>query len=179
MARSISTLPNIVAPDSDYPDGRLKDKVGSNPGTRVNEAMVGDISQFFSKIMRETGITFNNLPDNEYNENQLFEAMLKIFGGLRRSVVEIGNWNMDADQDKIVSTDVPFAQARSVSFLIIGDNGTYVIEAGGIFLTGTDSSGDLQIQMSRGAGSIYDSTGFDDATINRGYVIIEYAPDTF
>jgi hypothetical protein len=176
MARDITVLPNTDAPDTDYPNGRLKDKVGSNPGTRVNEAMVGDWSQFFAKLMRETGATYNNLPDNEYSGQQLYTALLGVFGGLRRTVVEIGSWDMDADQDKIVSTDVPFAQVRLVSFSIIADNGTLVIDAGGIISSGVDSSGDLQVQMSRGTGTIYDSTGFDDTSINRGYLIIDYAP---
>jgi len=176
MARAITVLPNTVAPDTDYPGGRLKDKVGSNPGTRVNEAMVGDWSQFFDKLMRDTGSTYNNLPDNEYSGLQLYTALLGIFGGLRRTVVEIGSWNMDADQDKIISTDVAFSKVRTISFIIIGDNGSLVIEAGGILSSGTDSSGDLEVQMTRGTGTIYDSAGFDDTSINRGYLIIEYAP---
>jgi hypothetical protein len=138
--------------------------------------MVGDWSQFFAKLMRETGATYNNLPDNEYSGLQLYTALLGVFGGLRRTVVEIGIWDMDADQDKIVSTDVPFAQVRQVSYTIISDTGTIVIDGGGIISTGSDSSGDLQVQMSRGAGTIYDSTAFDDGTINRGYLVIEYAP---
>jgi hypothetical protein len=176
MARKISTLPNTVAPDSDYPDGRFKDKVGSNPGTRVNEAMLGDISQFFSKIMRESGTAYNDLPDNEYNENQFYEAILKVFGGLRRQVYEIGSWDMDADQDKVVSTDIPFALVKGLNVTIISDIGNYVFDFD-IAKSGADSSGDLQITITRGTS--YDNSGFDDTSINRGFVIVEYAPTSF
>ena len=74
--RSITSLPNTEAPDADFPGGRLKNTVGLNPGTRVNESMTGDWAQFFYKLMVESGSTANELPDNEYSGYQLFEALL-------------------------------------------------------------------------------------------------------
>jgi hypothetical protein len=186
MARAITSLPNTIAPDTDYPGGRLKDKVGSNPGTRVNEPMVGDWSQFFDKIMRETGATYNNLPDNEYTGNQLYEALLNVFGGLRRTVVEIGSWNMDADALKLVNTDVAFSKLRNFSFMILNDagdnayfNGTTItgvvaqIECAGV---ASNSGGDVAIQLARTASGLFDSTTFDQTDVNRGYIVIEHLP---
>lgn len=187
MARSIVSKPNTSAPDSDYPGGRFKDKVGVVPGTRVNEAMTGDWSQFFDKLMRETGATYNELPDNEYSGNQFYTALVNVFGGLRRSVVEIGSWNMDADSSKLISTDVAFAKVRSVSFTIIGDTGNALFING---LNNNDTlggavtsdvvalpqinSGDLQVSLQRQNSGYFDSNRFDDATINRGWLIIDY-----
>lgn len=74
--RAITSLPNTEAPDADFPGGRLKNTVGANPGTRVNENMVGDWSQFFFKLMLESGSTPNEFPDSEYSGYQLFQALL-------------------------------------------------------------------------------------------------------
>lgn len=188
MARSIVSKPNTVAPDSDYPGGRFKDKVGSNPGTRVNEAMTGDWSQFFDKMMRETGATYNELPDNEYSGQQFFDALLNLFGGLRRTVVEIGAWNMDADSNKVVSTDVPYEKVRGYNFVILADSSlgdfmyptTSVVGLSGfeygVAGVATSSSGDFQVTLSRAASGFFDSTNFNDPLQNRGYIIIEYTP---
>ena len=73
--RPITSLPNTEAPDADFPGGRLKNTVGANAGTRVNESMVGDWSQFFYKLMNEAGITPNGLPDSEYSGFQLYQAL--------------------------------------------------------------------------------------------------------
>lgn len=76
MARKLEDLTNVNAPDSDYPYGRVKDRVGSsNNGTPVNEALLGDMTQFFAKMMDEADVTPNGLPDNEYSGFQLYEAL--------------------------------------------------------------------------------------------------------
>ena len=187
MARSIVSKPNTVAPDSDYPGGRFKDKVGSNPGTRVNEAMTGDWAQFFDKMMRETGATYNELPDNEYSGQQFFDAMVNVFGGLRRAVIEIGAWNMDADSSKLISTDVAFSKVRSVSFTIIADTGNGLFVNGmnnddtlggavtsGVVALPQNNSGDLQVSLQRETSGYFDANRFDDPTMNRGWIIVEY-----
>lgn len=78
MARGIQNFPNIVTPDSDYPNGRIKDNPGDATGTPINEYTNGDLQQFFAKIMREAGITPNGLPDNEYSGNQYYQALIKV-----------------------------------------------------------------------------------------------------
>lgn len=174
MARDITVLPNTDAPDTDYPNGRLKDKVGSNPGTRVNEAMVGDWSQFFAKLMRETGATYNNLPDNEYSGQQLYTALVNVFGGLRRTVVEIGSWDMTADSSINVSTDVAYSEVRGITATIISDIGQQTYNTG-LLVSGSDSSGDLEVNIIRD--TFYTAgNGWQNSAINRGYLIIDYAP---
>jgi hypothetical protein len=66
---------NVQAPDSDYPFGRIKDNPGNGTGTPVNELVYGDIHQFFEKMMHESGITPNGLPENDYSGFQLFQAL--------------------------------------------------------------------------------------------------------
>lgn len=60
--------------DSDYPDGDIKDNTGLNDGTYFDRNNYADIHQFVMKLMRVTGITPNNLPDNEYNGHQILQA---------------------------------------------------------------------------------------------------------
>ena len=74
MARGIQNFPNVIAPDADYLDGDVKDAPN---GTPVNKLTMSDIYQFFAKVMREAGLTFNNLPDNESNGYQLYAAAVK------------------------------------------------------------------------------------------------------
>lgn len=187
--RPITVLPNTEAPTADYPGGRFKNTVGSNPGTRVNEEMTGDWAQFFYKLMTESGITPNGLPDNAYSGFQLMTALVKIFGGMRRIVYEIGSWNMDADASKIVSTDVVFSKVRGISFILFNDDGDQIYPNGvtqsaftpelNAAVGGSDVGGELSIVMSRTASGFFDSTSFNDTAVNRGYVIVEFAVDDY
>ena len=80
MSTGLGNYPNIEAPDSDYPDGNIKDKDISLPGTPVNKLVYADIHQTFAKWLRLADITPNGLPDNEYNGFQYIEAMKYLFG---------------------------------------------------------------------------------------------------
>lgn len=75
MAIGIQNFPNINAPDSDYPNGRTRDRTLSQTGTPLNELTLGDMRQFFAKMMRQAAITPNGIPDNEYSGNQYFDAL--------------------------------------------------------------------------------------------------------
>lgn len=78
MARSLHNKVNTVAPSSDYPYGRIRDKIaGLQSGTPVNENVYGDFHQFFSRLMAEAGIEENGNPDNDYTGFQLYQALLK------------------------------------------------------------------------------------------------------
>lgn len=72
---------NVNAPSVPYPYGSLRNNPGDNTGTPVNVNLVGDVMQLMEKIMAESGITPNGLPDNEANGWQLYEA-LKLVGYL-------------------------------------------------------------------------------------------------
>lgn len=75
MARNKSNLTNIDKSDLiNYPDGRIQNNLGAGNGTPVNEIVYGDLHEFFAKLMREYGIEYNGLPDNETNTYQLIEA---------------------------------------------------------------------------------------------------------
>jgi len=75
MARSKATQTNIDGADlGNYPDKRIRNNDGSGNGTPVTEAVYGDIHEFFARIMRLAGTTYNGLPDNVTNGYQLVDA---------------------------------------------------------------------------------------------------------
>lgn len=104
--RSLENKPNVVAPDADFPFGRIKDKVGSNPGTPVNEVVYGDIHQFFEKLMAEAGVTANELPESEYSGFQLFHALQ---GAVPRKIVR--QFTSEGDGDEVVITQAQLESA--------------------------------------------------------------------
>jgi hypothetical protein len=69
---------NTIPPDADYPFGDIKDSTTGNPGTPVSRQTYADLHQFFAKMFFESGIVANDLPDNETNGFQLYEAFRKL-----------------------------------------------------------------------------------------------------
>jgi len=75
MAIRLEDKVNVVAPDANYPYGRIKDNTGSGDGTPVSVNTYGDLHQFFARIMAEAVLTHNNFPDNSTNGFQFYEAL--------------------------------------------------------------------------------------------------------
>lgn len=73
--RALRNKTNVQAPDADYLYGRIKDDPGDNTGTPVNEQVYGDMHQFFEKLMFDSGLSANNLPENAYSGFQLNQAL--------------------------------------------------------------------------------------------------------
>ena len=81
MARDFSIRTDITGPNADYPDGAIKDEspAGSGNGTKINEAVYGDLYQTFLKLLRDQGVEPNGLEDNVSNSFQIkdgFDAEL-------------------------------------------------------------------------------------------------------
>lgn len=108
----IQNFPNIHAPDSTFPNGSIRDQTLSLPGTPVNKETVGDMYEFFAKLMREAGITANGIPDNEYNGNQLFAALwnlinftsVRVITGLPLISIIVSNLNQLVNIDPGANT---------------------------------------------------------------------------
>ncbi len=75
MAIGLQNQANITAPDSIYPNGQIRDKTPSLPGTAVNRKVYNDIHQFFAKLLRIAVIVPSNLPENEYSGFQYITAL--------------------------------------------------------------------------------------------------------
>lgn len=78
MAIKLTNKLNTAPVSASYPFGNIKDRVGATPGTAVNTVNHADFHQFFEKMMNYAGLAHNNLPDNQTNGFQLFEALLKV-----------------------------------------------------------------------------------------------------
>lgn len=90
MARNKKNQSNIDNSDLvNYPNGRIKNNSGSGDGTPVDEIVYGDLHEFFAKLMRAGGISYNGLPDNEANGYQLIDA-LRAFASKNDFVLDIG-----------------------------------------------------------------------------------------
>jgi hypothetical protein len=77
--RKLNTNLNVDNSDLlNYPDGRIKNNLGSGSGTPVNERVYGDIHQTIAKMMRLYNILPNNLPDNETNGFQIIESIVAL-----------------------------------------------------------------------------------------------------
>lgn len=81
MAYSLGSKPNVDGPDSDYPYGKIRDKTGTVNGTPLNTLVHGDFHQFFAKLLDNSGVIANGLPDNLTNTFQYFQALWQ-FGNL-------------------------------------------------------------------------------------------------
>lgn len=73
--RKLIDQPNIDPADSDYLKGKTRDKTELVNGTIWSNAIMGDIIQFFQKLVGNANITENGLPDNESEGHQLIEAL--------------------------------------------------------------------------------------------------------
>lgn len=81
MAIKLLDKPNVEASSVDYPFGSIQDVTGLTPGTPVSRLVYGDFHQFFEKLMDLSGITHNDLPDNETNGYQLVRAFARLANG--------------------------------------------------------------------------------------------------
>jgi len=77
MAIKLEDKPNTVAPNADYPYGNIQDNTGSNNGTPVNTLVYADFHQFFAKMMAESGIVYNDQPDNATDGFQYWLALVE------------------------------------------------------------------------------------------------------
>lgn len=76
MAIKLEDKLNTIPPDVTYPFGDIKDDPGDDTGTPVNRAVYADHHQFFAKLLDNSGIVINDLPDDDVNGFQLFDALL-------------------------------------------------------------------------------------------------------
>jgi hypothetical protein len=130
MARGLINYINIDAPDSDYPDGRVRNNNGSGNGTPLTELELGDYHQFFAKMMREAGITPNGLPDNEYTGHQYFDALRKAAPRYKSYVATIHQSGSSAPVATIIDNDI-----GNIVWTRTGP-GVYVATLSGAFTSG-------------------------------------------
>ena len=176
MALSILVKENVEAASANYPFGSIRDKTLSVGGTPVNRTTYTDMHQFFAKLMDYAGVTPNDLPDNDYSGWQLMEALMALMGNVKTKVLEIGSWDMDATALKQVTHGIDvgagFINIKSISAIVRNDGSSAASDVS----TGMDSIAinTTTIDLTRTSGGQFDTTGYDDTGINRGFIVIRY-----
>jgi hypothetical protein len=99
-------------------------------------------------------------------------------GGLKRTVLNIGAWNMSASQTATVAHGLTLANIRNVEGVIISDAGTTFYSSGYIGAVGnvqwtTTTIDATNITLTRRPGGDFDNASFSVAA-NRGYLIVDY-----
>lgn len=169
--RWLGTQENVDSPDSEYIYGRIRDWSGTIEGTPVNEALYGDIHQFIARMMQESGITPNNLPDNDYNGFQIYEAFRALT--INPIVVETGDWDMQSSSFVIVTHGLPdFKKVRGVQVIVRDDpDAAYSpITLGG----GVSTISSTTLTINRDSGGSFDNVQYNGTGFNRGWVLIHY-----
>lgn len=169
----------VQAPDATYPFGKSLDRAGATNGFDLNSANLEDYHQFFAKMFDESGLVANGLPDNEVNGFQMFEALLAIFGGVKRKVINIGDWNMDADATVAVAHGIAdFTKIRRINAMILNDLSTVMLPldlySGSVTQGGVFNLDSTNITLVRYATGGFDDPAFDSTSFNRGYITIDY-----
>jgi hypothetical protein len=203
MAYKITTKPNTIAPSAEYPFGDIRNNTGGNNGTPVNRLVYADFHQFFAKMAAEAAVTLNDLPDNATNGFQFFEALQNVIRStiasditvqgvegvstkLKKAVIEIGSWDMDADAQKNINNTlygVDETNIISVNAMIRDDLGLQISplicgfsnlssKQGGVNYNNT--MGLDRFELRRLTGGDFDSISYNSTSFNRGWVIVEY-----
>lgn len=73
--RPLISQQNVDAPSTDFPYGRIRNNPGNATGTPFDEALYGDIQQFFARLMFLSGLTPNGIADGNYAGWQLMDAL--------------------------------------------------------------------------------------------------------
>lgn len=114
------------------------------------------------------------------DEKTTTQDIADLNGGMKYSVVNIGDWDMDATASVNVTHGIAdYSKIRSVNVLIIPDAATTLIPLNTSFAGGVPQGSVGQIQSStlplyRTAGGTFDSVNYDSTSFNRGYVTIGY-----
>lgn len=95
---------------------------------------------------------------------------------LNTKVIDIGDWNMDADTIASVAHGVTETDIRSVSVLIRNDTDSVLsnLETQSSFVAGSIQIFSGDVVLRRQTSGPYDSTNYDSTAFNRGWITIQY-----
>lgn len=102
-------------------------------------------------------------------------------GCLAVKVIEIGDWNMDANASIAVAHGLTLSKIKSVSVMVRNDADDAYYQLCGFdgatlpaYQTAIDAT---NINVTRKTSDTFDSTDFDSTSYNRGWVTIIYSLD--
>lgn len=186
MAIKLEDKQNVTAPDAAFPFGDVKDNSGASDGTPLDRAVLSDYIQFFAKMLDASGVVANGLLESETDGFQYFEALQKLFvqselgNQLITKVVEIGDWDMDADPSVDIAHGLgtDYKKTRGLSVIIRDDADASFFALPTIDASGNGNGGasllsnGTDIRITRTTGGFLDSSLFNSTSFNRGWVTI-------
>ncbi len=99
-------------------------------------------------------------------------------GGLNTKVLDIGDWDMDADVSVSVAHGITQTKIRSISVIIRADNNITHADFMGDTSTQTTEqymqASATDILLVRATGGRFDNTAHDSTSFNRGWITIQY-----
>ena len=107
MARDFSARTDIDNADpTNFPDGRIRDSSSpaANDGTAIVEAVLGDLHQFFLKLLRDASITPNGNADTD-SVNQLLDALIAKVRTIAASTTQRGAVELATNLETQTGTD--------------------------------------------------------------------------
>lgn len=146
----------------------------------LETALSGDISALQSYVDAADGVLAGLISALDTRIDAIEAELLALQG---EKVVNIGDWNMDADQDKLItiaslSLPVSYKNIRSVSIMIRddGDSGYYPLNSAssGAVNGGVEQITSVNIYLRRNPGEFFDSASFQATSYNRGFITIRY-----
>lgn len=194
MAIKLENKVNTDAPSTAYPFGNIKDNTGSNNGTPVDKNVYADFHQFFAKMMDESGIAYNDLPDSATDGFQYFLALIKVMTDnvnimgadslvkLKRKIIDIGEWRMEDNASTTVAHGIAdLSKIRSVEVYIRNNTGTNIIPLNTAYYGSLGSvQGSIGIVDSTNVSlyrlnlGLFKDTSFNSSSYNRGWIHIIY-----
>lgn len=92
-------------------------------------------------------------------------------GGLRVTVIDIGDWDMDTTSPTSVAHGLTRSTIRAADVIIRNDADSAYYKLSNY---GQISFTDTNVSLARDAGSVFDSTSYDSTSYNRGWITIWY-----
>ena len=102
--RALLSGTNVDPSSGDYPKGRVRDLNGG-AGTIVNEVLLGDLIQFFQKLIIDAGIVENGNPDNVSNGYQILEALVTKIRATSATTSLSGTSELATESESLTGTD--------------------------------------------------------------------------
>lgn len=171
-----------IRPD-DYA-GTTNEKVWRKGNTIVDDYSVPNLSSVVAVGASAGGVTLTNLgapsSGNDAATKTYVDTTFGGTGGLSFTTIDIGDWDMDANNTVDVAHGLDWTKIRTISFVIRNDANSigYVV---GQSASGSNDSNlsvvsydSTNITLTRLIGSFLDSTNFDSTSYNRGWITISY-----
>ena len=117
---------------------------------------------------------------------ELIKAVPKVLFTIKKKIIEIGDWDMDATTSITVAHGLGsnFTKIRSVSVMIIRDDSSVISKLDGDVSAGDGGTTEMQgairtinstvINLLRLTGGVYDNVNYNSTPFNRGHITIEF-----